>query len=135
MLMAMSELLTRLLMGRLRFDVKLLSHLQNMLGQHKLLQAAGRLSHKSGKKAAGLPDGPNVLSGLAAPAPSVADQQPCIDQGAGSDDGEEASKCIICWTTDRETTLAPCGHRVLCRYFYTALCAFGTAVFRTRNEC
>ena len=106
----------------------------------QVAHAAGCLSDKSGNKAAGHPDGPNVCSGLAASAPSMADQQPCIGQGAGSDDGDEASKCIICWTTDRETTLAPCGHRVLCRYFHRALCVFGTAVFPTavfpsRDEC
>lgn len=92
-------------------------------------QGAGSLSDKSSKKAAGIKDAPSILSDLAASAPSVADEQPCIDQDAGSDDGDEASKCIICWTTDRETTLAPCGHRVLCRYLHIAYWVFGTAVF------
>ena len=31
-------------------------------------------------------------------------------------ESDDADKCIVCWMTDRETTLAPCGHRVLCRY-------------------
>lgn len=90
-------------------------------------QGAGSLSDKSSKKAAGLPDGPSILSGLAASAPSVADEQPCIGQDAGSDDGDNTNKCIICWTTDRETTLAPCGHRVLCRYSHTAYWVFGNS--------
>ena len=92
-------------------------------------QGAGSLSDKSSKTAAGLPHGPSVQPGLTASAPSVADEQPCVDQHASSDDCDGASKCIICWTTDRETTLAPCGHRVLCRYSHTACWVFGTAMF------
>lgn len=82
-------------------------------------QKAAYQSDKSGHKAArrqttGLSDVPSISSGLAASTPL--NGLLCTDQDAGSDDGEEATKCIICWTTDRETTLAPCGHRVLCRY-------------------
>lgn len=51
-----------------------------------------------------------------------------ISQDAGSDDGDEASKCIICWTTNRESTLAPCGRRVLCR------CIQGIEVAVCSNE-
>ena len=31
------------------------------------------------------------------------------------DEEGDQQKCIVCWIEDRETTLAPCGHRVLCR--------------------
>lgn len=98
-------------------------------------QGAGFLSNKSGNKAASFPDGSSTSPGLAASAASMADQQSCIDQDSASDDGDEATKCIICWTTDRETTLAPCGHRVLCRYSTMAMCIFDTAVSLTRNQC
>lgn len=35
--------------------------------------------------------------------------------GHESDDAEQENMCVVCWTLERETTLAPCGHRVLCR--------------------
>lgn len=35
--------------------------------------------------------------------------------GDDDDDAEQQNMCIVCWTMERETTLAPCGHRVLCR--------------------
>ncbi|KAL0028126.1 hypothetical protein WJX77_008751 [Trebouxia sp. C0004] len=35
--------------------------------------------------------------------------------GDNDDDAEQQNMCIVCWVMKRETTLAPCGHRVLCR--------------------
>ncbi|KAL0053177.1 hypothetical protein WJX82_002052 [Trebouxia sp. C0006] len=50
---------------------------------------------------------------------SVQDEEPkSLEQivfGDNDDDAEQQNMCIVCWVMKRETTLAPCGHRVLCR--------------------
>ncbi len=35
--------------------------------------------------------------------------------GYNRENAEQQNKCVVCWTSHRETTLAPCGHRLLCR--------------------
>ena len=81
--------------------------------------AAGLAAAPATSSALSVPDAPSVPTAKQQPrqdkllGQSANESKPCAGQ---SDDGDEASKCIICWTTDRETTLAPCGHRVLCRY-------------------